>query len=250
MSFVDLLEHEDSVSSTMALARLRARDGAPEGTTVSARTQTEGRGRRGRSWFSPEGGLYMTTVLRPTGIDPQHLPQLALVAGLAVRAACAGAGAEGARIKWPNDVVVGRKKLAGILVESTEPDVVLVGIGLNLHERGDVELPEELTTRFIGLADLVEGQPSASALARSVLDALETRYRRFRTHGLEALVDELEAHHVLTGQEVSVELGDETIQGVVEGIDPDGALRIHTQNGVQRVRSGEIRYVRSGSRNP
>lgn len=247
MSFVELLEHEDTVSSTMAVARLRAMDGAPEGTTVSARTQTAGRGRRGRSWFSPQGGLYMTTLLRPTGADPEALPQLALVAGLAVRAACARAGAEGARIKWPNDVVVGRKKLAGVLVETLDSGVVLVGVGLNLSERGDVELPEELTLRFIGLGDLVRDDPNPRAVAGAILEALEGRYRTWRERGLSPSLEELEAHHALTGQVVRAQVGDHTLTGICDGIDPDGALRIHTQNGVERVRSGEVTYVRPGS---
>ncbi|MEL6546351.1 MAG: biotin--[acetyl-CoA-carboxylase] ligase [Myxococcota bacterium] len=244
MSFWELLESHEDVASTMALARLRALDGAPEGTTVSARSQSAGRGRRGRSWFSPTGGLYLTTVLRPTGAAPEALPQLALVAGLAVRAACETEGAAGARLKWPNDILVGRKKLAGILLESIESNVVLVGIGVNLQERGDVDLPEEVTLRFIGLADLVEGSPDRLSFTQGILTELETRYGVWRESGFEGLHEEFERFHCLTGTEIRAQHGDSVLEGEVERVDHDGALLIRTQNGVERVRSGEVSALR------
>lgn len=237
------LESLDEVTSTMSVGRDRAEAGAVNGTTVLAKTQTSGRGRRGRSWYSPTGGVYMTTIIRPSR-SSEELPQLALVAGTAVRAACAQFGAEGARVKWPNDVVVGRKKLAGVLLETLEGPVVLVGVGANRSERGGVTLDSELTLRFIGLGDLVEHTPSRCELARAIVDALETRYHLWAAGKFDQVLEEFERFHVLTGQRVSAGGDRGPVEGVVTGLDPSGALILDTQNGRERVSSGEVHSVR------
>ncbi|MEM6732780.1 MAG: biotin--[acetyl-CoA-carboxylase] ligase, partial [Myxococcota bacterium] len=243
MAFRDQVESFGEVTSTMSVARARAIAGAPEGVSIAADKQTEGRGRRGRNWYSPSGGLYLTTVLRPS--EPlERLPQLAIVAGLAVRAACVESGAEGARLKWPNDVIVGRKKLAGILLEtlteSAGETAVLVGIGVNLEERGRVDLSDELALRFIGLGDLVEGDPDPNGVAERILTALEARYRAWQGGRWDELRSEFDRHHALRGQSIRAELGERSLQGRAGDLDEAGALQIETKNGLERVHSGEV----------
>lgn len=236
------LEAFVEVDSTMSVGRQRAQTGAEEGTTVLAERQTGGRGRRGRDWYSPDGGVYMTTVLRPTRAT-EELPQLALVAAVAVREACAELGAKAARVKWPNDVVVGRKKLAGILLETFD-STVLVGIGVNRNERGDVDLDRDLALRFIGLGDLVQETPDRETLARAILNALELRYESWLSGRFDQILEEFARFHVLSGQRV-VAIGDDgAVEGKVAGLDGSGALIVSTQNGKKRVRSGEVQFVR------
>lgn len=252
MSFVETIRFFDTVPSTMAVARQCAERGDPEGTTVVARAQTTGRGRRGRSWFSPQGGVYMTTVLMPVGVPSERLSQLALVAGLSTRATCEQLGASGARVKWPNDVLVGRKKLAGVLLEAQPGPgpLVLVGIGLNLAAREHVRLDEAISRRYVGLHDLIEGEPSAETVSRTLLEQLEEYYREWLAGGWSRQREEFERYHALTGDTVWAQSDERAVDGVVSGLDENGALILETNRGPVRVSSGEVervRFRRSGS---
>jgi len=237
---LDVLEQ---ASSTMAEARARAEAGAPDGTTVLALTQTEGVGRRGRSWFSPPGGVYLTTVLRMGGEAQATWPSLALVAGLAVRRTLAELGAQATRLKWPNDVVVGRKKIAGILLESLE-ECVLVGIGINRLERGALVLDESMALRYIGLFDLIETTPSVETIAKATLQAFQMDVARWRAEGFEGLAEAYAAVDALTGQMVRAEVSGRAIQGVARGVNSQGALQVETDRGVECIQTGEIEWVR------
>src|SRR5579875_3239990 len=216
------IEWRAEIDSTQRLARELARAGAEEGTCVIAEAQSAGRGRLGRTWHSPPGtNLYCSVVLRPP-LAPAAVPQIALVAGVAVAAAVAETTTLAVEIKWPNDVLVGGRKVAGVLTE-LEAELervrfVIVGIGVNLN-----------TTAF-----------PAELAARATSLALAERYGRFLAGGFAAVRAEWEARSALTGKTVRVSGPDGAVSGRVLGVDDAGALRLLTDAGERRIVAGEV----------
>ena len=240
------IEWRAELDSTQRLARELARAGAAEGTTVIAELQTAGRGRLGRRWHSPPGtNLYCSVVLRPA-VALAAVPSLALVAGLAVADAVRQATGLSAMLKWPNDVQIAGRKVAGILMElDAEVErvhVVIAGIGVNVNlER----FPAELAATATSLR-LAAGRPVArAAFTGGLLAALEGRYRRFLADGFAAMRSEWEACSALTGKEVRVTAPEGEVAGRVLGVDDDGALRLAGPRGDVRVVAGEV-TVRGG----
>jgi BirA family biotin operon repressor/biotin-[acetyl-CoA-carboxylase] ligase len=215
-----------------------ARLGAPSGAVFVADAQRSGRGRRGSTWTSPPGeNLTFSVLLRPL-LPPERVSAIALVAGLAVRAAVAARVPEAVVIKWPNDVLCSGRKIAGILVESRMDgvtiDAVVVGVGVNVHMR---DLPPDIATIATSLALLADPSPSREALLAEVLAGFEDRLRRFEDAGLSPLLSELNAHDGLRGRALKV--GD--VSGEGGGIGDDGALLVRDARGVvHRVTSGTV----------
>lgn len=234
--------HRDSIDSTNLLAAELARGGAEEGTTVLAEQQTAGRGRLGRSWVSPARlNLYCSVVLRPA-IPPLEVPRLTLVAGVAVAEAILSTAAVPARIKWPNDVLIDGRKVAGVLTElEAEADrvrFVVVGIGVNLNATAG-DFPPELRDKATSLA-LASGAPvDRVAFTARLLSALDGAYELFLRGGFAALRHRYEKLHSLTGREVTVD-GKPPLTGTVRGVDDAGALLVESWGEVQRVVSGEV----------
>lgn len=248
MRFVDGVVALERTTSTMREARERAAAGAPHGTTVLAREQTAGRGRLGRAWLSArDAGLFMTTVLRPPRLtEPGRYGELALAAGVAVLRAVHAMGASTARLKWPNDVLVAEKKLAGVLLEAdalTQDPVVLVGIGVNLAPGAALALPPELREHYTGLAEHAAPGLDPTAVRDLVLAALEACYDRWAREGLAPLLPEWHAHDALRGEVVRVD-GQAPVVGVADGVNERGELRVWTESGLVLVRSGEVTSVR------
>lgn len=219
--------------STNDDARALAAAGAPHGALVVADAQTAGRGRLGRVWRSPAGeNLYASFVLRPA-VTLTDAPSLSLVVGLAVAEAVA-AHAPGAdvRVKWPNDVRAGGKKLAGVLMEASlrgaELAWVIVGVGINVRGAAPPAGVEDLATtvRMVRGADLSRGAVLASLCAR-----LEERLEAFERGGFAALRDAVAARCETLGARVTV--GRES--GVAEGLDPTGALMLRRDDGTLAV---------------
>jgi len=226
--------------STNDDARALAREGAPEGTVVLASAQSAGRGRLGREWSSPEGGAYLSLVLRPN-VTPAELAPLALVIGLGVaRGLREHFGVEVA-LKWPNDVQLAGGKLAGILLEmSAETDRVnwvVVGIGLNVRRTGDVAPAPTGAC----LDDVVPGVRIARTVA-AVLDGVAEAYAQWTASGFSALREEYEASSSLIGRDVTVRDMTDTVRaaGTVMGVDSDGRLLIATLGGMESVVAGEV----------
>jgi len=239
----DRVRHFAAVDSTMQTARTEAKNGAPEGTTIIAQAQHGGRGRRGRTWESPAGaGLYATVILYP---DRPHPQTLSLVAGVAVLEAVRGLGASSAMLKWPNDVVVDQRKLAGLLLEAdlmadmagapANKPTVLVGIGINRLATATLSLSPEVARRHVGLGDLLAAAPSLEVIAATVLDALEARYAEWQAHGPAAALAIWRSADALRDTEVAVD----GVRGLARGIDALGRLRIETSTGVVSVSGGE-----------
>ena len=238
------IEWREQLDSTQRLARELARAGVPEGTTVIAESQTSGRGRLGRQWYSPAGqNLYCSVVLRPS-LAPPDVPRLALIAGLAVADAVRALTAAEPALKWPNDVLVDGRKVAGILTE-LEAEVervhhAIVGIGVNLNAEA---FPAELAATATSLR-LATGRPVERApFTAGLLAALEARYRRLLADGFAAMRSEWEACSSLTGKEVRVTAPEGEVAGRVLGIDDDGALRLAGPRGELRVVAGEVTVV-------
>jgi BirA family biotin operon repressor/biotin-[acetyl-CoA-carboxylase] ligase len=213
--------HLRSVGSTNAKARELADAGAPHGTLVTASEQTAGRGRQGRSWVTPPG-----TAIAASVIVREFDDLLPLRAGLAVADLAGGA----ARVKWPNDVLLDGRKVAGILVEARAPDWAVVGIGVNV-----VSVPPEVAdiATSLGRSDVEE------ALA-DLLAALDARVAQPSSEILAALRE----RDALLGRPVRWSGG----EGVGAGIDASGALLVDTGAGTVALSSGEVHLQANGGR--
>lgn len=225
------LEAFDSVGSTMDEARALAEAGAPDGTVVWAREQTAGRGRRGKTWSSPPGNLYLTLVLRPRG-EALALAQLGFVAALALADAVEPLLAPGRRLrlKWPNDLLVNGAKVSGILLESQataagSPAWLLLGLGVNLAtEPPDLPYP----------ATSIAGQGPAPAPA-PVLEAFLQHFSRWRDalqrEGFGSIRGAWLARAAGVGESITARLPNRTLVGIFRDLDADGALLLDTPDG-------------------
>lgn len=237
------LVHRTTIDSTNRLAAELARNGTEEGTTVVAEQQSAGRGRLGRTWVSPASvNLYMSTVLRPR-IPPLEVPRLTLVAGLAVAEAIRDSGADfRPQIKWPNDVLLDGRKVAGVLTElEAEADrvrFVVVGIGVNLNATG-ADFPPELKSKATSLALVGGAAIDRAAFTGRLLTRLDGAYAAFLEGGFAALRHRYEELHGLVGLAVTID-GNPPLAGTVRGVDDGGALLVETGGVVQRVVSGEV----------
>ena len=233
--------------STNRDAAARAEAGAPEGAVVAAGEQTAGRGRMTREWFSPPGAnLYFSIVLRPNA-EPGKAATLPLVMGLAVAEALASFAPETQPlIKWPNDILIGGRKLCGILCEmQAEADCVrhlIAGVGVNLNLARQ-NLPAALKDRATSLRiETGRSYSRAEALA-GILNRFEPLYDAWLAEGLTPLLDAIAARDALQGKTISLEYGGRRIRGLAEGIQPDGALRLVTDQGPVPIYSGEAHVV-------
>lgn len=225
--------------STNDDARALAAAGAPHGALVVADTQTAGRGRRGRAWASPPGeNLYVSFVLRPA-VALADAPSLSLVAGLAVAEAVAlHAGGAAVRVKWPNDVRVGGKKLAGVLLEASlrgaELAWLVLGVGVNVRGAAPPAGVEDLATTV----RMVRGEDvSRAAVLASLCERLEARVGDFERGGFAALREAVAARCETLGTRVRVA----EVEGVAEALDADGALVVRRDDGARvTVRVGDV----------
>lgn len=236
------VERHAALGSTNDLARERAEAGEGEGLIVQADQQTAGRGRRGRIWQSPVGNLYSSALLRPA-VRPGAAAQLSFVAALAVSDAVSAALPPGAPVvtcKWPNDVLVGGEKIAGILLESrSRPDGlvdwVIIGSGVN-----------------VGLLPPDPGQPATSltvhgaagdvgAVLTLYADALGLWYQRWREGGFAPIRAAWTARADGIGRRIRVRLPDREMHGVFAALDQDGTLMLRTDDGAMvPVAAGDV----------
>jgi BirA family biotin operon repressor/biotin-[acetyl-CoA-carboxylase] ligase len=221
--------HEPETESTQGL--LRPDD--PEGAVAVADEQTAGKGRLGRTWSAPVGSALLVSVLLRPPPGPQ-VAQLALVGGLATAEAVEHALDLSVQIKWPNDVMVYRRKVAGILAEARDSAVVL-GIGLNVNQtRGD--LPSEARMPAASLRTVDGVARERAPLLADLLLRLERHYEAWRDGGLDAVYDGLGSRDFLRGRRISVD----GLSGVADGIDRQGRLLV----GDKAVVSGEVEFER------
>ena len=228
------IEYLDTVDSTNRAAGELERQGAVEGTVVVADSQTSGRGRMGRRWESPAGdNLYFSVLLTPN-VEPARVPQLALVAAVAVHEALAECCPNIiAQIKWPNDILVGGRKVAGILCEaSLEADRVhrvILGVGINVNGATVSRTLRGIATTLRSAGGREVSRP---ALLGAVLNHLEARYEGWLRDGsLSGLLAYFERHSALSGKSVTAENLSGAVRGTARGIAPTGELVIETADG-------------------
>ena len=224
--------------STNDDARALGAKGAPEGTVVLASRQSAGRGRLGRTWESPEGGVYLSAVLRPQ-VAPVAVASLALAVALGVVRGLETLGAE-PRLKWPNDVLLGDGKVAGVLLEMTAEtdrvDRVIVGVGINARRP-----PAGVVA---GAAYLTDAGVDASfaSITAAVLDGIADAYVAWSTGGFTVLREQYAARSAMDGSIVAVRdlQGSVRAQGEVVGVDDEGRLLVDGGGSVTAVSSGEV----------
>ncbi|ADU51402.1 biotin/acetyl-CoA-carboxylase ligase [Thermaerobacter marianensis DSM 12885] len=242
------------VGSTNDVARRLADDGAPEGTLVIADRQLAGRGRLRRAWWSPPGGLWMSLILRPT-LPPERLPLLTLAAAAAVAEALERHAGRPVAVKWPNDVLIDDRKIAGILLETVAhphgAEYVVAGIGINLDVEGE-PVPPGLEGRLTWLAREVVEPVTRNEVAEAVLDRLEVRYRQLHDQGPDPVLDAWRARAAWLGEPVRVTLPAGEVVGIALDVAPDGSLVVEQAGGRrERVLAGDVQRLRpAGSSGP
>jgi len=238
------IHHFYKVESTMNEAARLAAGEAPHGTLVVAEEQTAGRGRLGRSWYSERSvGIYFTLILRPP-LAPAAAPILTLMAGVALAEVFRAISRLPTDLRWPNDVLMGGKKCAGILVEmKAEPErieYVLVGIGMNVnHER----IPKELAPEATSLRLEAGRSFSRLELLVTVMNRMEYYYHRLLEKGAAAIVERFsEVSSYARGKRVRVSDAAQTLIGVTAGLTPEGLLLVRREDGrIEKVLSGLVR---------
>jgi BirA family biotin operon repressor/biotin-[acetyl-CoA-carboxylase] ligase len=239
----DIRVFQETTSTNDVMERL-ARDGVAEGVVVFAESQTRGRGRLGRTWLSPpNSGLWFSVLLRPN-LRPQAATQLTVAAATAlVRAIRRQTGLE-PEIKWPNDVLVGRRKVAGVLTElAAELDhirhVILgIGVDVNLAER---DFPEGLRATATSLYLETGRRCSRAELAATLLEELDRDYQRVTQRRFPELATEWEGLCSTLGRTVRIHLGERVLVGRAEALDEDGALLLRTEHGtLERIMGGDV----------
>jgi BirA family biotin operon repressor/biotin-[acetyl-CoA-carboxylase] ligase len=234
----------EQTTSTNDVIEMLARDGVKEGAVVFAEAQTKGRGRLGRKWMSPtHQGLWFSILLRPD-LRPQETTQLTVASATALRRAIKTVTGLSAEIKWPNDLLIGGKKVVGILTEmSAEVDRVrhvILGIGVDVNQDA-AEFPAELRKIATSLKIEAGKEISRAELATEILRELDFDYARICGGKFPVVADEWEAGCATIGKNVSVQMGSRHIRGRAEALDDDGALLVRTEHGhLERIIGGDV----------
>lgn len=225
-----------TLGSTMDAAREAALAGADEGTVVIADEQTAGRGRLRRTWFSPRGNIALSVILRPSRSE---LSSMVMLAALAAAGAIESASGLSAGIKWPNDILVGGRKVCGILIETDAGgcgySIIGVGINVNLDPAQYAEIEATATS-----LSREAGKPvSRLAVARLLLEEMDGLYRRLKSGA--SLVEDWRQKLVTLGRPVTVASPEGSYEGVAETVDVDGSLMVRLGDGsLRRVVAGDV----------
>ena len=238
------LHYLPEIDSTNDHARKLAEQGGTEGEVVIAEIQTRGKGRLGRSWVSPANrNLYLSVILRPK-LSPLHAPQITLMSAVALAETIGSFITFPPDIKWPNDILVGGKKVAGILTESScvadRLLSVILGIGVNVNFPPE-DMLESIRQTATSLMT-VGGRPvDRTALALQLLRTLERCYGDLEREGFAPMADRWTGFFRLQGKRVKIEMMGQAVQGKAIGIDKDGALLLEDERGTQqRIIAGDV----------
>lgn len=232
------------LDSTNRYARILAEQGAMEGEIVIAEQQTQGRGRLGRTWISPPYvNLYFSVVLRPT-LPPEHAPQITLAAAVALADTVDAFSPTPAAIKWPNDIFVNGRKLAGILIEAScrldRLEYLILGIGINLNFPLE-SMPPAIRARATSLLALRHENVNREAFLHRLIQDLDRCYGILKERGFGAIAPRWQDRFYLKDQPVRVEVLDQVSFGTAIGIDSDGALILRKEDGkLERIIAGDV----------
>jgi len=231
-----------SLSSTNMLAKKLIKDGVEEGAIVVSDIQLNGRGRKKRNWFSPEGGLWFSVVLYP------HIP---LERGMLLTMASSVAIVQGIKettglhpvIKWPNDLLINEKKVCGILTElDAEMDRInyaVIGIGINVNN----QLSEDLNGKATSLIHETGSKFSRVKLFRTILKCIDENYNKLKTGDYDSIMDSWFSHANIIGRNIRVHDEKTILEGVVSSVDKSGCLILDAKGGSVRVVSGDVEYL-------
>jgi BirA family biotin operon repressor/biotin-[acetyl-CoA-carboxylase] ligase len=217
-----------------------------EGVVVIAESQTQGRGRLGRKWLSPEGGIWLSIILKPK-IQPLYAPRITLLAGVAVAKTIRSIGLQ-ARIKWPNDVLINEKKVCGILTEiEAEIDLIdhcVVGIGIDANV--DTEsFPEDVRESSTSLKKELGHEINRVEFVQGLLEEFESLYLKFQNEGFPSILEEWRNMSSTIGEWVKITTQTKTIYGEAIGVDNDGALILETGEGqLEKIVAGNCEHMR------
>ncbi len=236
----------DTIDSTNNCARALAGCWAEEGTLVFAEKQTEGRGRLGRSWLAnPYENLTFSLVLRPT-LPPEALNLLPLYAAVAVAEAIEHETGLSVECKWPNDLLIGGKKCAGILLEGSLKeeglDYVVLGIGVNVNQ---ISFPDDIGPRATSLKAQAGREIDRILLLREILRTLETRYTAIMKKGFHNLLPLWLSRTTMLNKEISVTQDGTVISGIVKGLSPEGALILDAGGTEKTLFAGDVTILGS-----
>ncbi len=224
------------VESTNDTAKTLAEQGAPEGTVVVASEQSAGRGRLGRPWASPPGGLWLSVILRPSW-PAAEWPRLAFAASVAVASAIERSLGIPTQVKWPNDLVLDGRKLGGVLLEAAGSYVV-VGIGLNANVRLSA-FPPDLAAVVTSLEERLGYPVDLVGLTQEILRDLEHAYQAVLDDP-HALMEQWRVRSITLGRHVRVVGAGAACEGVAESVDADGTLVVRTKTGLRRIVASDV----------
>jgi biotin-[acetyl-CoA-carboxylase] ligase BirA-like protein len=233
-----------TVGSTNKWARQLAESGAEEGTVTVAETQTAGRGRLGREWISPHGGLWFSIVLRPRK-SASEVAKLAFVASLAVARVLRRKYGLRAETKWPNDVTVNGRKICGILGETDfsgkTSDFTVLGIGINANVHTSMYFSPSIRPVVTSIQDELGRKIAVDKLLRAVLEELEKFYDLFIIRGFDPVLTQWKKYAGFLGKQIAVQDGTERIRGLAYDVDTEGALILKLENAsLRRVVVGDV----------
>lgn len=226
-----------------------AREIAPsveEGTIVIAESQTAGRGRLGRKWISPEGGIWLSIILKPK-IEPLHAPRITLLAGVSVARAIRSLGLT-AKIKWPNDILINGKKVCGILTEiGAEADLIdYIVIGIGIDANVDIDsFPDEIRDNSTSLKKEMGKKINRVDFVRKLIEEFDSEYLKFQKEGFQPILEEWRNMSATIGEWVKISTQTRTIYGEAVGVDNEGALILESSEGhLEKVVAGNCEHLR------
>jgi BirA family biotin operon repressor/biotin-[acetyl-CoA-carboxylase] ligase len=234
-------------TNTLLLQQAAHQAGAPNGRVLAAEFQTAGRGRMGRSWHAGLGSSLTFSLLWRFDCGLNALTGLSLAAGVAIVRALNGLGAQGIRLKWPNDILTAQGKLGGVLIEAQGdmlgPSAVVIGIGLNCT------LPARLLPRIgqpaVALDEICSTMPDRNLLLAALLQQLAIVLERFGKDGFAPFRGEWEQYNIHRDRTVQLQLPDDSlVSGTVRGVSDSGALCVETAQGLRQFNSGEVQGPR------
>jgi BirA family biotin operon repressor/biotin-[acetyl-CoA-carboxylase] ligase len=243
--FADI-RHFSEIDSTNRYLIDEARAGAAEGVVAVAQVQTAGRGRLGRTWTAPPGSSLLVSILLRPALDLSQAHLVTMAAGLAACEAVFTAADFAPSLKWPNDLIVGGRKLAGMLSEAEvsdgHVDALVVGVGVNVNWR---DFPEEIAATATA-CNIEAGRPvDQDALLMALLERFDAHYDALLAPlGVNAVLDQYRARCATLGRDVRVELAGETFTGTALDVTVEGHLTVRTDAGVREVSAGDVVHLR------
>ncbi|WP_233879073.1 biotin--[acetyl-CoA-carboxylase] ligase [Virgibacillus halodenitrificans] len=240
--------HKESTPSTQVIAHQLAQEGSPHGTIILADEQTSGRGRLNREWFSSKGkGIWMSIILRPE-ILPYLAPQLTLLTATVLAEVVQKNTTVTPMIKWPNDILINKKKTAGILTEmQAEQDqiqYVIIGIGMNINQTKE-DIPIEIQSKATSLRVESSEKHSIKQFIHLILEEFEKAYDSYLINGFPEVKKKWERYGFKIGESISITTLRDQFQAIFSGIAEDGALLVKQKDGeIKKLYSAEIEWFK------